>query len=89
MGFSKFTIKLHSKQVIAEFFSFLGTATDESREIVFPIIPVYLLTTIVGDGFVAFVVDVMRKCSLVKVIFEAAQRLERYTTFGILAKISR
>ena len=81
-------MKLHSKQVITQFLCFLGTATDESREIVFPIHPVYHPPSIVGNTIVAFVVDVVRKCSVVSSISETAQRLEQYTApFRILAKV--
>lgn len=84
-----FTIELYPKQVVAEFLRFCGTATDEFREISLPIRPVDLPPAIIVDGFVPFVVDVMRKCSLMAFIFEAAQRFERYSTVGFLTEISR
>lgn len=71
-----FTKELHPEQVITELFRFLGTTADKSREIVFPIIPVDHLPAIISDGFVAFVVDVIRKCSLMLIIFKATQWFE-------------
>lgn len=43
------TKELHSEQVITELFGLLRTAADESREIVFPVIPVDLLPAVIGE----------------------------------------
>ena len=68
-----FTIELHPEQVIPLLFRFLGTTADESREIIFPIIPVDHLSAIISNGVVSFVVDVIRKCSLMSLVFKATQ----------------
>lgn len=71
-----FTKELYSEQVITVLFRFLGTTADKAREIVFPIIPVDHLPAVISDGFVSFIVDVIRKCSLMLIIFKATQWFE-------------
>lgn len=75
-----FTKELHPEQVIPLLFRFLGTTADEYREIIFPIIPVDHLPAIISNGVVSFVVDVIRKCSLMSLVFEATQWFKGYIT---------
>lgn len=76
----KFTIELHPEQVIPLLFRFLGTTADESRKIIFPIIPVDHLSAIISNGVVSFVVDVIRKRSLMSLVFKATQWFKWYIT---------
>ena len=75
-----FTIELHPEQVIPLLFRFHGTTADESRKIIFPIIPVDHLSPIISNGVVSFVVDVIRKCSLMSLVFKATQWFKWYIT---------
>ena len=71
-----FTKELDSEQVITVLFRFLSTTADKSRKIVSPIIPVDHLAAVIIGGCVSFIVDVIRKCSLMLVIFKATQWFE-------------
>ena len=63
LKFSVLTIELHTDQVKPKLFSLFSTAADESRKIVIPVKPVNSSSTVVGNGRIALVVDILGKSS--------------------------